>query len=201
AENGGGNLDVEKIAPLIGPTNLKGYTGSEISAALKAASGAAEKLQFEGKWGNEQGGAYKKFCELAEALISVKDPNEPRLQLQSRRNAARKMLDELVGSDAIVGNLQTTGSSWFKWKARTTQGVLLAGPIEDVVEDGAFFAVRMKVNGEEITVMTRDKPNWNVGQNLVVLGAIVDEPQLNLGGYTGAAETVVWTDLSLGTAN
>jgi hypothetical protein len=76
------------------------------------------------------------------------------------------------------------------------EGVFLAGTVADIREVGALFecVVHAGKSGMPITVLCANNPHdfCKVGEELLVVGRLIDVPQKNLPGYEGQAEKLVY---------
>jgi hypothetical protein len=75
------------------------------------------------------------------------------------------------------------------------EGVLLAGVVQDFAAAGSLFASKFQAGKSltETTIISTANPQeaYKVGDELLVVGRIVENPKKNLPGYEGDAERVV----------
>jgi hypothetical protein len=143
---------------------------------------------------------FEQLCELAETVTFVKfdaeDPSRDRC-----RDSAEAILLAIGGDrdkSEIVGRL---AGARLDDKQRGSNGILLAGIVQQTRQEGELFAIQVLLFGcgRSVTVISRRPPTPPVANRdcLLVLGSIVDSPQDNLAGYTGDLPQVVWGGLPL----
>jgi hypothetical protein len=143
---------------------------------------------------------FEQLCELAETVTFVKfdaeDPSRDRC-----RDSAEAILLAIGGDrdkSEIVGRL---AGARLDDKQRESNGILLAGIVQQTRQEGELFAIQVLLFGcgRSVTVISRRPPTPPVANRdcLLVLGSIVDRPQDNLAGYTGDRPQVVWGGLPL----
>lgn len=80
---------------------------------------------------------------------------------------------------------------------RSNDGVVLIGRLRNVKPSGPLFEIEIELDGnsQSVYAITADDPtgSLNSGERLVMLGAVVDDPKNNLGGYQGVHKQVVWS--------
>ncbi|MCA9103673.1 MAG: hypothetical protein KDA63_21115 [Planctomycetales bacterium] len=141
---------------------------------------------------------YEALCRLAEVATFV------RVEAGDTETwAVRKQCCELLGAAvAQRDRLNKAGrlaGSRLDDPARTHNGVLLAGTVERVSYLGSLYHSQVVLFGvpRRVTVVSEREPPFQVGQRVVVLGAVVDRPVENLRGYQGDVQQVVWGGLPL----
>jgi hypothetical protein len=95
---------------------------------------------------------------------------------------------ELVGGFARVG----VGS-----KARKESGLFMAGTLKKIEPRGKFYESQLELPGAmaPLVLVTPQKPAAAEGSDVMLLGAVVNEPTKNLAGYDGPADTVIFSDV------
>jgi hypothetical protein len=75
------------------------------------------------------------------------------------------------------------------------EGVLVAGVVQDFASAGSLFACKFQAGKSltETTIVSATNPQvaYKAGDELLVIGRVVDDPMKNLPGYEGDAERVV----------
>ena len=86
---------------------------------------------------------------------------------------------------------------------RSTQGILLGGNVRSIDPQGLYFATALELAGKkkiELTLVSRTNPStagqraYQVGDRVLLLGAIVADPPLDILGYEGTESMVIWSD-------
>jgi hypothetical protein len=95
---------------------------------------------------------------------------------------------EIIGGYARVG----LGS-----KSRKESGLLMAGTLKSIDPHGKFYESQLELPGatEPIVLITPQKPAAGEGSDVILLGAVVNEPAKNLPGYEGTADRAVFADV------
>ena len=87
---------------------------------------------------------------------------------------------------------------WKKRADRNTDGIILAGRVQETTPVGKLFRTKILMLGHdqpseaEMIVVSADDPSVKHGDIAVVIGMIVGAPSLNLHDYEGTDDSVVW---------
>jgi hypothetical protein len=170
--------------------------GLQNAFAQAVAANAAWNDQFDTPEGqptllNEQ--FYNAFARLGEAM-TFPPPNDPAIpQLVVS-------LDKMLGSFAtqadklaMIGN---RSAAWLDQTDRPSQGVFLFGTVKKITASAELYETRLElaaIKKRSVTVVSRVDPRgtFNVGDRILMLGAIVEQPDRNLLGYEGGEPIVV----------
>ncbi|HVX63010.1 MAG TPA: hypothetical protein VHC19_20480, partial [Pirellulales bacterium] len=97
------------------------------------------------------------------------------------------------GKTQIVGRL---ASSRLENSQRLTNGILLAGTVQELGYEGPIFRIKLVLFGvpKEVVVISEHAPQPPLASHdrVLILGSIVDSPTENLAGYEGQLTQVVW---------
>lgn len=143
---------------------------------------------------------YGRLCQLAEMATFVDIPaeNSDRAEL---RTAVQKTIRKSCSDQNKIRVLGRQGGEQLTHEARQTPGIVLAGHVREVGQDGELFWLRMVLYGSAKTVMVfgRHMPDPALApeDRAVILGSVIDDPSRNLAGYHGSETVVVWGGLSL----
>lgn len=138
---------------------------------------------------------FTQLCTLGEAVTFVRfgEDDGRREQL---RDAAESILIAIGGQRDKRETIGRLAGAWLADGARQTNGIVLAGTVEDARPQGDLFAIRlMLLNcGKHVEVVCRQPPEPALARrdHVVMLGSIIDHPENNLVGYAGDAEQVIW---------
>ncbi len=137
-------------------------------------------------------GLYAKFCDLGERLTFVAGSDEEN-QLGDRKRAARNLLEQLVADPTRPGGIGELAGGRLDDMARLSMGVMLAGKLGPLKQQGAWHVAEVTLAGSDKTVplLSRGSLPAAEGDRVAVLGAIVDEPGRTLGGYQGSDPVAV----------
>ncbi|MGE0605500.1 MAG: hypothetical protein AB7O62_00125 [Pirellulales bacterium] len=185
-----------------------GYVTKSIITAGADESGQSVELEGEkritcptcrGRPGirlNQQ--AYVRLCRLAGTLTFVKfDAQDP--HVEPRKQAIRQLLLRTAGERSRVENLGRLAGLWLSRADREDAGVLLAGTVQEVEQQGPYWATRLMLFGlpHEVTILSVAQVPWTPRQRVLVAGYIVDDPAARLPGYQGQATQIVWGGMPL----
>ena len=118
--------------------------------------------------------------------------------LRARVDGVLRMISNGPGNVDLVG---TAAASWLAAENRSTSGILLSGTVQSIDAQGAYYATTLRLSGKKeraVTIVNPRDPaadaqhSYQVGDKIVLLGAIAVDPPLDIVGYQGSAATVVW---------
>jgi hypothetical protein len=140
---------------------------------------------------------YTRFCELAEH-VTYADTSQG--GLEGRQQAIKDLLGGMHSDAGKMALLSAAGKSWLNSSSRKNDGIVLVGEVTGIKSEGPLYRTTIKpAGGEEIDVYSKVDPtdHYLVSDRLIVLGAIVDDPAVNLHGYAGDAAVTVWGGLPI----
>jgi len=136
--------------------------------------------------------AYAVFARLGHDLTFVEATGE-RDQLQPRRDAAAKLALDAAKAPGMLSLLQRAAVTWFgKESGRDSPGILLAGKVEGIEQQGDAQVMLVTAGSQVIPVVTGVRPEAETGDMVVVLGSIVENAPANVTGYAGEESRVVF---------
>jgi hypothetical protein len=172
-------------APRVEVASAPTYPAEQLTAAL----GEVEKNQpklLAGKLSDpatrkDVVAAFKAYCLLGETVTFVaRGPElDPRLQ------TIRKLAGEVADSEQTLRDFGSIGNVWMTSDQRTKPGVILAGKVLAVKQQGAAHVLWMAPYGHDETrvkVVTAERPAVQPGGAAVALGSILDDGQA-VAGY------------------
>lgn len=178
------------------------YTGIQLHSALSRALTALERLRdAAGKPREERQqsarGLYERLCDVGQIVADV-DLEDP--QLGQRMNAAEALLGRIASDEQLMDLFSRTASSWLAFPSRTSNGIVLAGRVVEIRAAGPFTESHLKLSDDQQTViriLSRVSPAldarmpYQVGDELLVLGLILDDPAQSLEGYADSGPVVL----------
>ncbi len=176
-------------APRFEPTALAAEL-EDVQAHQQAFfTGSVEEKEARAK----KGSAFLEFCELAQVVTFVEGSNE---QVAPQKESVEKLLTQIVNSDAALQDVAYISSRWLKLAQRPKPGVLFAGKVLAVEQQGAAHWLLMTPLGDEqrVRVVTSEAPMADEGAVAVLLGSIIENPQEKIAGYKPAAAAPVGGD-------
>ncbi|MCE9545045.1 MAG: hypothetical protein K8T25_05945 [Planctomycetia bacterium] len=143
------------------------------------------------------------LCDLGHAVALVENPQIPPAR------ALKQTAASVLRAAAKPANRELLGTYSHQWlfsgkRPADKTGVLLVGRVDDMgttqTRVGELTTARVVVIGKAeqtpITVLTRDKPTYRVGDTVAILGSIVDDPAKSLPWYSGTEPKLVLSGLS-----
>jgi hypothetical protein len=185
------------------------YEPNELGAALKAAKETSADLAAGSLDDADQKAgmlkAFKNFCELAEKVTFVQGDSGGLDQLASRRSAATKIAREVAETAVSLDDLGKMADGWVRSANRTSSGVYLIGDVKNIKQaegeagaEGPFQSVILPAGqSSEVMVVTPKAPPWDLLDQIVVLGSIVEDPASNIEGFEGDQPQAVWAGISI----
>jgi hypothetical protein len=192
---------VTNVQPIAeGPKNGAVYAASDVLAALAATNDAATALADftaepdqidEAKATEAQNRFYVSVAKLAETVTLMRGEDGDQ---KAARSAVGEMLLNLFGDRQKFESLGRWAAADFANTMRPSNGIGLAGVIEEVRTLGDQFRTFLRLPGRDspISVISSQKPNLAAGDSVIVVGLVVDDPAQNIAGYDGPDESVVW---------
>jgi hypothetical protein len=187
--------------PRVGPKSDKKVTLEQVNQAMAAAgdsakafySAAADLPDTERK--KLLANYFKNFASLAESITLVNDKPE---NAKAARAAALTVLQSVATDMPKLNQIGKVAGFWKKRTDRNTDGIILAGRVQETTPLGKLFRTRLLMLGHdqpseaEMIVVSADDPAIKHGEIAVVIGMIVGAPAINLHDYEGTDDSVVW---------
>jgi hypothetical protein len=148
--------------------------------------------------------SYRALSKLGEAVTFATEATE------EDRQSASELLKTVAADNGRVKALGRAASQWLGLEAskRPSAGVLVAGKVKSVEQKGEFSVTEVEIADDSpaVQVVARADPKdaYQVGSDVLILGAIVQDPTTNLEGFEGDAKSVVVQAVSqaaIGNAN
>jgi hypothetical protein len=140
---------------------------------------------------------YRQLCHLAQVITFVEiAPDDP--HLFHRKEAVEQVLLKAAADrdrQAAVGRL---AGYWLGGK-RDSDGVLLAGTIQETGQSGKYHWARVVLFGlpETAVVVSPGRGPFLPQDRVLIAGSIVQNPRERLPGYEGSEPQVVWGGLPI----
>lgn len=136
---------------------------------------------------------YQAFARLSEAM-TYPPPDAPEVkELAATLNDILKTFQNQPEKLAMIGN-QT--AAWLKQSSHATHGIFIFGTVETIQRSGNIYQTELEVGSREqriLTVVSRVDPRrtFDSGDRILMLGAMVEQPDRRLVGYEGQESMVV----------
>lgn len=184
---------IEPVAPPGPLLKSPQISGDQLRAALEDARAAAQMwLAAEADDARALAGSYRSFAKLAEAA-TLADPAS-----QAEQQQALQLLRSLMEDSARRARLATAGAAWVNAPPdrRDSNGVVLVGTVARVDREGDLYRTELALAGGRAPVAvyrdTDPADVYGADDQVLVVGAIIEEPAGNLAGFQGDASSVVW---------
>ncbi|MCH7729429.1 MAG: hypothetical protein IH991_23575, partial [Planctomycetes bacterium] len=190
-----GNLN-PKNEDFVGIRDAPVYTPKQLSNAVAKARNTMDAWQGAD---SENSATLGKEFYIALAtvghMVSCVDQGDSRFR--DSLNTTHQLLGQLARSSLTVSRLAEQAGVWLKQADRANDGIVLAGRVASQIRQGKLVESRIELLSDPDTVVpfvtARDPSSvFRPGSRILVISAIVDDPQENLGGYTGTASRVIY---------
>ncbi len=185
----------------VGVYNSPHYTIAELEQALSLAESAwnawdtlADDVQLKPQVRDEvRRKLLGTLYELGQIAVYV-DPESPRIPAMAKR--AGLLLEKLAGDGQLLAFVGNQSIEHLSRRSRKTRGILVFGTVVKIAPHGQLFETQVDLAARQkqrITVLSIADPRKLYGKHrrILVLGSVVEQPELKVAGYTGNAPQVV----------
>ncbi|MCH2127579.1 MAG: hypothetical protein MK179_00485 [Pirellulaceae bacterium] len=111
---------------------------------------------------------------------------------------------ELATDEKALNLVSRSARSWLSVPNRTHSGIFLAGTVQAVRNQARYqelYVVQPLKTGralETFILFPQQDPesrSWGTGDKVIVLGAIIEDPEIRVSGYEGPSRPLIWTGL------
>lgn len=177
-------------------SNAPKLTAAEVSEALEDAQTIARAWNVAEDATSREllRQTYRTLAGLGEAITFAGKGSQP------DEAEVAGILNSLTADNEKLSLLGKAGEVWLR-SQRDSSGVMLVGVVKSIEKRGDLYATKLALSadGNSVTLYSDADPadTCPVDSNVVVLGAIIDDPSSNLAGYEGDAKSVVWSRLAV----
>jgi len=177
-------------------SNAPNLTGGEVNEALEDAQTIARAWNLAEDADSREllRQTYHALAELGEAVTFAGQDGQP------DEAEVTGLLKSLTEDDKKLANLGKAGGAWLQHSQRDSAGLLVLGVVKGIEQQGDLYETKFETStGTLLSLYADTDPAdaYKVDSDVLVLGAIIDDPASNLTGYEGDAESVVWSRLSV----
>jgi hypothetical protein len=133
---------------------------------------------------------YRSFTKLAEVAATAEDVEE-----EDRQQAGRLLLSLVEKSD-VIPMLSRAGAAWFSaGERRTSNGILMVGVVQGITQHGDLYRIELVMSDEKTVAVYGDtdrSDDLQQGDQVLVVGTVVEQPADGLVGYEGQDQAIVW---------
>ncbi len=179
--------------PIVSVRNSPTFSPDKLSAAIDDAESALDAWRDAKGSGRNTTAASKKlytdFAQLAHTVTFV----DPQVALNRQLADKAKRIAESLPEDA----LNMFGAATDSWiRKRTNDGVALFGLVTSIQKQGQLFETIVKLNDSNqrrVSIISGADPEQEiqVGDRVLVLGEIIEDPTQRVEGYDGLAPMVI----------
>jgi hypothetical protein len=179
-------------AEYLGPRLRPSFTSDQLAKALEAATKAVSR---ENPGVSMSPAAYETFCQLGETVTFVNGEVSD-LALTDRIVAAESLLSKLGRLPDQFADLGRQAELRIVHPA-AKPGILLAAVVKVVATQGRLWGATVQVAGQSrtIPVLSDQDLEAKADDKVLILGVVVQNPGVNLVGYTGTKPTVIWASI------
>jgi hypothetical protein len=139
---------------------------------------------------------YRRLCRLSEAATYVAvEPDD--VSAWQQRDAIARVLLKAGGDRARLEGIGRLAGYWLANRDTDTRGILVAGTVREIEQQGDYFYTRVVLFGlpKEVTVVSTIRAPLERQDRVLIAGAVVDHPATSLPGFEGNQPVVVWGGL------
>jgi len=140
--------------------------------------------------------SYVRLCHLAEVTTFVDTKSAPEAELSLLADQVRKLMVTASGDMRSIETMGRLAGYQLDQSDRRENGVVLAGTVSQLSQEGRFFTMQVVLLGipKKVTVVSSRAPQTAIKEHdrVIILGSIVNDPIENLNGYVGRLPQVVW---------
>lgn len=188
ADDNGPLVDLPPLANASMPEYQPSYAATELQAALIAIGTMlqdqsaidAEDRESRRAWLRQ---FYQRLCEVAQVatFVNVEDRETGKMM-----RASEKLLARISNSSELMELVRWAAADWIRFTSRSSEGVALVGEVVQIDAVGDRYNVQLQLPGNHgpIVHVVRDidpaldpRHAFGVGQQILVLGSILSDPQ------------------------
>jgi hypothetical protein len=193
------------VDDMLGVRDAPTYTSRELEEALTQVQAAMDD------WNDRhntapQADRMKRATRLFEGLYPLAWMATFADPVAEQSSAVRAKIDTvLLAMAAVPENIDLVRRAALKWlraENRPLRGILLSGTVTSIQPQGLYVTTTLELPGEKkpvVTVVNRFDPStgpqrsYQVGDQILLFGAIMTDPSLDIIGYSGNESTVIWS--------
>ncbi len=174
-------------------TTAPQFSQDELTVALQEAKPAFDSLAIADtdEAVNLVKQNYRNFTKLAEIVASAEE-----LEEEEERQQASRLLLSLVEKSDVIPLLSRAGAAWFgAGERRTSNGILVVGVVQQTTQHGELYRTELVLSDEKTIAVYGDTDRSDTiheGDQVLVVGTVVEQPNDRLVGYTGQDQAIVW---------
>ena len=145
---------------------------------------------------------YQRLCEIGEVVtfVNMDDPHIGRMM-----QASEALLTRISNSPDQLELVGKAAGTWINYSSRVTDGITIAGEVIAIeAQDNLYFStIRFPSKSEtnirlvsERNPITDVRQAYEVGDQVLAFGAIINEPNRKINGFSGTGP-IVWEGLHI----
>ncbi len=184
-----------KTRPVDGPTYSIDQLATALEVGKEAQAGLVVGDLSDANVRRTKGMSYAKLCDLASAVVFI-DPAAPSIESEAAINATYRLFLETLADAHTQKEVSRIAEVWVDSPHRRHGGIFLTGEVSDGRIAGDLYEyVLATESGSRFTLLMQeplDPMLEGIGQQVGIIGSIVDRPAQSVAGYQGTAERVIW---------
>jgi hypothetical protein len=190
----------EPVAPL----NAATYAAADVASALQAAEESDNTMSAPDaippdELKKTKAAYFRSLYKLGEVLTNAADdPSEP--YLKNDKAAAMALMKKIAADPAKLAEVSNAAGKWLKYSKRGEHsGIMLSGAVGSISQQGKLYELQVTIPGQEepVSVFSAKKPTVAQGDEVLLMGSVIDDPGSNLPDYAGKQPNVIWNGLTL----
>jgi hypothetical protein len=136
---------------------------------------------------------YRSMAQLGESLTGVAAAGTADPRFEHARVSAQELVNWIAADQETTELVEVAAPSWIGSNG-PGHGVLIAGTVRGVVAGDHRVELKLETRAKQIMTLVGSDlaaSNFEVGQGLLVLGILMENPRDTLIGYNGSAQEVV----------
>ena len=184
----------ESVDALLGIRDAPTFSKLDLNKRLTEAQAAL--TAFSGDVETERRAAaqelYRALCRLAHHITFV----DPTVDIAE----PLEQIDKIMRGIADFKWMGGVAGQWMRKTDRDTDGIILEGTVEAIRPVGLYFETEVRLPGvaTPVTIVGKEDPTKlphhpvHEGDEVILMGHIVSDPSLNVLGYPGIEDPIVW---------
>jgi hypothetical protein len=140
---------------------------------------------------------FQNLAELGETTSFV-NSSEDAAKVDEQLKAASELLKDVVKNDAKFSELGGLSQAWIGWAKRTSNGIFIAGQVQQSTALGKLFLSQVEVPGKMPMVIDVVSASELKKGPVALVGSIVDKPTTAIPNFEGADHRVIWASAAVG---
>jgi hypothetical protein len=200
-------LESDRPVASSGPIGLSGVpvlSYAEFDAALRQARAMDASVDSSVNPQTDKRAQQQFYVHMAELARNVTFLDRGTPEAAEGLRSAEEFLESIAASPLKLKILGVGAAGWINYKARPTTGIAFAGTVRQIDRQGNTYETKVELAGRPgsfLDILSQADPRedprarFEIGDMVVVLAIIVDDPASQVAGYTGNLPLATWSGL------